>query len=103
MFNRGAFAGSVGGMMFTAGGYVMTINLGANNATTQFINFGITFGAGPVYLSLAGYSTDAASMGVVVSFQGTTTTGFTANFYNSRSVTAPSGTYGLNWVAYGKN
>ena len=103
VFNRGAFAGSVGGMMFTAGGYVYPNNLGANNAVTATVSFGMTFGAGSVYLTIYAYSTDAASMGVVSSFQATTATQFTANFYNARSVTAPGGTFGLNYVAFGKN
>ena len=103
VFNRGTFAGSVGGMMFTAGGYVHPNNLGANNATSATVSFGMTFGAGPVYLTVYTYSTDAASMGVVSTFQGTTATEFVANFYNSRTVTAPGGTFGLNYVAFGKN
>ena len=103
VFNRGAFAGSVGGMMFTAGGYVHPNNLGANNATSATVSFGMTFGAGPVYLTVYTYSIDAASMGVVSTFQGTTATEFVANFYNSRTVTAPGGTFGLNYVAFGKN
>ena len=103
MFNRGVFSTIMGGMVCTAGGFLMTRNLGANSATTEPIYFNITFGTGSVYLSVTSYSNDAASMGVVVSFQGTTTTGFTANFYNSRSVTAPANTYGLNLVAFGKN
>lgn len=103
MFNRGTFGSGVGGMMFTAGGYVHPNNLGANNAVTATVSFGMTFGTGAVYLTVYTYSIDAASMGVVSSFQGTTATDFVANFYNSRSVTAPGNTFGLNYVAFGKN
>ena len=89
--------------MFSAGGYVYPNNLGANNAVTVSIPFNMTFGAGSVYLSVYGYSIDAASMGVISSFQGTTTTQFVANFYNARSVTAPGGTFGINYIAIGYN
>ena len=90
--------------MFTAGGYVHPNNLGANNAVTVTIPFNMNFASGfAVYLTVYGYSTDAASMGVISSFQGTTATQFVANFYNARSVTAPGGTFGINYVAFGKN
>ena len=100
-FNKGTFFN--GGTMFSAGGYVYPNNLGANNAVTVSIPFNMTFGAGSVYLSVYGYSIDAASMGVISSFQGTTTTQFVANFYNARSVTAPGGTFGINYIAIGYN
>ena len=99
-FNKGVFTG---GTMFTGGGYIHPNNLGAGSAVTATVYFNMTFGAGPVYLTVYTYSTDAASMGVISSFQGTTTTQFVANFYNARSVTAPGGTFGINYVAFGKN
>ena len=102
-FGRGTFnSSSSTGMMFTAGGYVHPNNLGANNAVTVTIPFNMNFASGfAVYLTVYGYSTDAASMGVISSFQGTTATQFVANFYNARSVTAPGGTFGINYVAFG--
>ena len=96
-FNQGYFTSN---MFFTGGGVAISRNLGANTATTESIYFGVTFLSG-VILSVSGYSSDAASMGVVTNFYGTSTTGFTATFYNSRSVTAPSGTWGINWMAFG--
>lgn len=99
-FNRGIFTG---GTMFSGGAYVHPNNLGAGSAVTVTIPFNMTFGAGPIYLTVYTYSTDAASMGVISSFQGTNTTQFTANFYNSRNVFAPGGTFGLNYMAFGNN
>jgi len=96
-FNQGYFTSN---MIYTGGGQAITRNLGAGSATTEFISFGMTF-AGNVVITLAGYASDASSMGVVTNFYGTTTTGFTATFYNSRNVTAPANTYGLNWIATG--
>ena len=96
-FNQGYFTSN---MIYTGGGQAINRNLGAGSATTEFISFGMTFAPGAI-ITLAGYASDAASMGVVTNFYGTTTTGFTATFYNSRNVTAPANTWGLNWVAMG--
>jgi hypothetical protein len=96
-FNQGYFTSN---HIMTGGGQAINRNLGAGSATTEFISFGMTFAPG-VIITLAGYAADAASMGVVTNFNGTTTTGFTATFYNSRTVTAPANTYGLNWIASG--
>ena len=90
-------------MICTAGGQTIGRNLGPDSATTELISFGMTFGAGTVYITVAGYASNAASMGVVTNFNDTAATGFTATFYNSRLLQAPKDTYGLNWVAYGFN
>jgi hypothetical protein len=96
-FSQGTFASP---QLMTSGGFTNSINLGANSANSTYVSFGVTFAAGP-YITLAGYANVAASMGVVVTFHNTSTTGFTVNFYNSRSVTAPANTYGLHWIATG--
>ena len=88
--------------LITTGYYQHPTALGANSATTVNISFGITYPSIP-FITLGTQGIVAASFGVVVTFQGQNFTGFNVNFYNSRSVTAPANTFGLNWMAIGNN
>ena len=71
------------------------ISIGSGSAMTPIsIGFTSAFSASPI-VTVTLYTNNAASMGVILSCVSPSTTGFTLNAYNSRSVTAVAGTWDI--------